>query len=70
VDGDKMVLASSDEGAITVGTPRWFAWLEGATTITRDLSCATDEVGGIVTDEFGRTNIKGVYAAGDIVKFM
>jgi thioredoxin reductase len=38
-----------------------------ATTIGQDLGCATDDQGGLVTDELGHTNIKGVYAAGDIV---
>ena len=41
-----------------------------ATTIGQDLGCETDEAGGIVTDELGRTSIKGVYAAGDAVNFM
>jgi thioredoxin reductase len=41
-----------------------------AATIAQDLGCETDEVGGIVTDELGRTNVKGVYAAGDAVNYM
>jgi thioredoxin reductase len=41
-----------------------------ATNIGQDLGCKTDEVGGIITDEVGRTNIRGVYAAGDIVHYM
>ena len=41
-----------------------------ATTIAQDLGCETDEMGGIVTDELGRTSVKGVYAAGDVVNFM
>lgn len=41
-----------------------------ATTIGRDLGCETDEMGSIVTDDMGRTNIKGVYAAGDVVNIM
>ncbi|MDQ3928874.1 MAG: NAD(P)/FAD-dependent oxidoreductase [Chloroflexota bacterium] len=41
-----------------------------ATTVAQDLGCETDEVGSIVTDELGRTNIEGVYAAGDIVNVM
>jgi thioredoxin reductase len=40
------------------------------TTIAQDLSCETDEQGSIVTDYMGRTNIKGVYAAGDVVNIM
>jgi thioredoxin reductase len=38
-----------------------------ATTIGQDLGCETNALGGIATDELGRTNIKGVYAAGDTV---
>ena len=30
-------------------------------------TCALPILGGIVTDELGRTTIKGVYAAGDTV---
>ncbi len=41
-----------------------------ATTIGHDLGCEIDEAGSIVTDELGRTNIKGVYAAGDAVSIM
>lgn len=41
-----------------------------ATSIGQDLGCETDDLGGIVTDELGRTNIKGVYAAGDAVNVM
>ena len=41
-----------------------------ATTIGQDLGCEIDDQGGIVTDELGRTNIKGVYAAGDTVNVM
>jgi thioredoxin reductase len=38
-----------------------------ATTIGQDLGCETNNLGGIATDELGRTTIKGVYAAGDTV---
>ena len=38
-----------------------------ATSIGQDLGCETNTLGGIATDELGRTNIKGVYAAGDTV---
>jgi thioredoxin reductase len=41
-----------------------------ATTIGQELGCEIDEGGSIVTDELGRTSIKGVYAAGDIVNIM
>lgn len=36
-----------------------------ATTIGQDLGCEFNASGGIATDDMGRTNIKGVYAAGD-----
>lgn len=41
-----------------------------ATNIWQELGCETDELGSIVTDEMGRTNIKGVYAAGDVVNIV
>jgi thioredoxin reductase len=41
-----------------------------ATTIGHDLGCEIDEAGSIVTDELGRTNIKGIYAAGDAMNIM
>jgi len=41
-----------------------------ATTIGQDLGCETNALGGIATDELGRTSIKGVYAAGDTVTTM
>ncbi|UQZ80876.1 Thioredoxin reductase [Paenibacillus konkukensis] len=39
-------------------------WIQAAPFGAR-LGCATSELGGFVTDAFGRTNVKGVYAAGD-----
>lgn len=36
-----------------------------ATTIGQDLGCEVNAIGGIATDDMGRTNVKGVYAAGD-----
>ena len=41
-----------------------------ATTIGSDLGCEITPMGGIATDDFGRTNIKGVYAAGDTSTIM
>ncbi len=38
-----------------------------ATPIGQDLDCETNALGGIATDELGRTNINGVYATGDTV---
>src|SRR5262249_36419615 len=31
----------------------------------KQLGCKSNPLGGIATDSFGRTNIQGVYAAGD-----
>ncbi|MBS4194156.1 NAD(P)/FAD-dependent oxidoreductase [Lederbergia citri] len=42
-------------------TPEWIQ----ATTFGQSLGCKTHELGGIITDQFGRTNIEGLYAAGD-----
>jgi thioredoxin reductase len=46
-------------------TPQWGQ----AASIGESLGCELDERGGIVTDLFGRTNIQGVYAAGDSALF-
>ncbi|MBW7477082.1 NAD(P)/FAD-dependent oxidoreductase [Paenibacillus oenotherae] len=35
------------------------------TSFGEQLGCERNEMGGIVTDSFGRTSVKGVYAAGD-----
>ncbi len=32
----------------------------------KQLGCENNSFGGIATDSFGRTNIAGVYAAGDV----
>lgn len=45
------------------------AWKQ-ATAIGQDLGCEMTALGGIATDELGRTNIKGVYAAGDTSTMM
>ncbi|WP_282942140.1 NAD(P)/FAD-dependent oxidoreductase [Paenibacillus sp. RC67] len=42
-------------------TPKW----AHAATFGERLGCFTNDMGGIVTDGFGRTNVKDVYAAGD-----
>ena len=41
-----------------------------ATALAQDLGCEIDERGSIVTDDLGRTGIKGAYAAGDLVNIM
>lgn len=40
--------------------------LEQASSLAQTLGCAINKIGGIETDNFGRTNIQGVYASGDI----
>ncbi|WP_417898061.1 NAD(P)/FAD-dependent oxidoreductase [Bacillus haimaensis] len=40
--------------------------LEQASSLAQTLGCAINQMGGIKTDNFGRTNIQGVYASGDI----
>ncbi len=41
-----------------------------STTIGQDLGCEVNTMGGIAIDDLGRTNIKGVYAAGDTSTIM
>ncbi|MNR60401.1 Thioredoxin reductase [compost metagenome] len=31
----------------------------------KELGCEQNEFGGIAADDFGRTNVEGIYAAGD-----
>ncbi|MBF6632697.1 MAG: NAD(P)/FAD-dependent oxidoreductase, partial [Planococcus sp. (in: Bacteria)] len=42
-------------------TPLW----SHATPFAKDLGCKLSEHGGILTDDYGRTNVWNVYAAGD-----
>jgi len=46
-------------------TPLWMP----AAPFGSDLGCELDVMGGIVTDGFGRTNVPGVFAAGDASVF-
>ena len=39
--------------------------LTQSSNIAKQLGCEYNSLGGISTDSFGRTNVKGVYAAGD-----
>ena len=39
-------------------------WIQSS-DIGKELGCENNSLGGIATDSFGRTNITGVYAAGD-----
>ncbi|WP_208585633.1 NAD(P)/FAD-dependent oxidoreductase [Gracilibacillus suaedae] len=39
--------------------------LKQASSLAKTLGCSMTEMGGIETDDFGRTNIEGVYASGD-----
>lgn len=42
-------------------TPEWIQ----ASPFGKSLGCEINQLGGFITDELGRTNIKGIYAAGD-----
>lgn len=42
-------------------TPQW----SQANSFAEVLGCKTNEMGGIITDGFGRSRVEGVYAAGD-----
>lgn len=42
-------------------TPTW----SHSTPFAKELGCKTNEHGGILTDDYGRTNVWNVYAAGD-----
>ncbi|MGN8646192.1 NAD(P)/FAD-dependent oxidoreductase [Gracilibacillus sp. HCP3S3_G5_1] len=39
--------------------------LEQASSLAETLGCTMNKIGGIETDDFGRTNIDGLYASGD-----
>ncbi|WP_163580728.1 NAD(P)/FAD-dependent oxidoreductase [Gracilibacillus saliphilus] len=39
--------------------------LKQTSTLAESLGCSITEMGGIETDDFGRTNIDGIYASGD-----
>jgi len=59
----KVVFADGSEVRREGGfvTPEW----SHSAPFGEALGCASNELGGIVTDGFGRTSVKGVYAAGD-----
>ncbi|MED3961513.1 NAD(P)/FAD-dependent oxidoreductase [Niallia taxi] len=42
-------------------TPEWIQ----ASFFGKSLGCEVNQLGGLITDELGRTNIEGIYAAGD-----
>ncbi|NOU96292.1 NAD(P)/FAD-dependent oxidoreductase [Paenibacillus sp. LMG 31456] len=55
------------EGGNTISRAGGFVtpiWVQ-AVSFGERLGCETNKLGGYVTDSFGKTNIKGVYAAGD-----
>ena len=60
---ERVVFASHEESARQGGfvVPQWTQ----ASSFGTLLGCDMNALGGIVTDEFGRTTIPGVYAAGD-----
>jgi thioredoxin reductase len=51
--------AISREGGFVL--PQWIQ----SSDFGKQLGCENNSLGGIATDSFGRTNITGVYAAGD-----
>jgi thioredoxin reductase len=59
----KVILDDGSEEARTGGfvSPVW----SQPSSIGKTLGCALNEHGGIAADDFGRTNVDGVYAAGD-----
>lgn len=44
-------------------------WVQGS-TLAEALGCKLNERGGIETDEFGRTSVEGIFAAGDAAVIM
>ncbi len=60
---ERVVFASGEEKQRTGGfvMPRWRQGSDFAT----QLGCTPTTLGGFVTDDFGRTTVTGVYAAGD-----
>ncbi|MGM9923535.1 MAG: NAD(P)/FAD-dependent oxidoreductase [Bacillus sp. (in: firmicutes)] len=62
---DTIIFEDGGEAAAVEGgfiTPEWLP----NNTLAQSLGCELDKHGGLNTDALGRTNIKGVYAAGDI----
>lgn len=60
---ERIIFSNQEEAALTGGfiKPDWFQSSE----LGRSLGCVIDPTGGIHTDEFGRTSVPHVYAAGD-----
>ncbi|MNH72489.1 Thioredoxin reductase [compost metagenome] len=60
---ERITFSNHEEAVLTGGfiTPECFQ----STEFGEALGCAKDHTGGILTDEFGRTSIPGIYAAGD-----
>ncbi|MNK51901.1 Thioredoxin reductase [compost metagenome] len=60
---ERIIFSNHEEAILTGGfiTPDWFQSSE----LGEALGCAKNHTGGILTDEFGRTSIPGIYAAGD-----
>ncbi len=60
---ERVIFATGEESAREGGfvAPQWFQ----ASSFGQMLGCEMNAMGGSVTDNFGRTTVKGVYAAGD-----
>ncbi|UUZ82464.1 NAD(P)/FAD-dependent oxidoreductase [Paenibacillus sp. P26] len=60
---EKVIFEDGREAARSGGfvTPLWFP----AAPFAEALGCTVNKLGGIMTDALGRTNVEGVYAAGD-----
>ncbi|RUT28987.1 NAD(P)/FAD-dependent oxidoreductase [Paenibacillus zeisoli] len=60
---ERIRFSNQEEASLTGGfiKPDWFQSSE----LGRSLGCAMNPSGGLLTDEFGRTSVAGVYAAGD-----
>jgi thioredoxin reductase len=62
---ERVVFASHEESARQGGfvVPYW----SQASSFGAQLGCDTNAIGGTVTDPLGRTSVKGVYAAGEVL---
>ncbi len=62
---EQVVFATHEESRRSGGfvTPQWLQ----ASSFGALLACDLNAMGGTVTDNFGRTTVKGVYAAGEVI---
>ena len=62
------VIFDTHEESARVGGFVALQW-EQACSFSATLGCETDATGGTMIDTFGRTTVKGVYAAGETIGF-